>query len=263
MRAATPGTVCAPLLVVAERFAGKVCLVTGGGSGIGRATCVRFAAEGARVLVADINLEGGEETARMVREGGAQSGEAVAVRCDVSRGEDVRTAIGTAVERWGRLDVVVNNAAMMTFDPIANLKEDDWERVLAVNLRSVFLFSKYALQHLQPGGAIVNTSSVHAHQTTPNVVPYAASKAAMESFTRGLSRELEGRLIRVNCVAPGAVDTPMLWSNPNVKSGKEKIEGAIGKPEDIAAVIAFLASDEARFINGTTVVVDGGRLDIL
>ena len=248
---------------VAGRFVEKVCVVTGGASGIGRATCLRFAAEGGRVVVADINLEGGEETARLIREGGQPGGEAVAVRCDVSRAEDVRTAIGTAVERWGRLDVVVNNAAVMTFDAIANLKEDDWERVLAVNLRSVFLFSKYALQHLQAGGAIVNTSSVHAHQTTPNVVPYAASKAAMESFTRGLSRELEGREVRVNCVAPGAVDTPMLWSNPNVKSGKEKIEGAIGKPEDIAAVIAFLASDEARFVNGTTVVVDGGRLDIL
>lgn len=246
--------------------------MTGGGSGIGRATCLRLASEGGRVLVADINAETAEETARLVREGGSAGGDAgggagdrdaLASRCDVSRSEDVRHAIDAALERWGRLDVVVNNAAVMTFDAVVDLKEEDWERVLGVNLRAVFLFAKYALPHLGPGAAIVNVSSVHAHQTTPNVVPYAAAKAAMESFTRGLSRELEGRQIRVNCVAPGAVDTPMLWSNPNVKSGKEKIEGAVGKPEDIAAVIAFLASDESRFINGTTVVADGGRLDIL
>jgi len=244
------------------RFHEKVALVTGAASGIGRATSLRLASEGARVLVADVNAAGGEETVKLIREGTPPS-DALFARCDVSKSEDVRAAIDAAVGRWGRLDVVVNNAAVMTFDPVADLKEEDWEKVLAVNLRSVFLVCKYALPHLKEGAAIVNTSSVHAHQTTANVVPYASSKAAMEAFTRGLSRELEEKKVRINCVAPGAVDTPMLWSNPNVKSGKEKIEGAIGKPEDIAAVIAFVASDEARFVNGTTVVVDGGRLDIL
>ncbi len=116
---------------------------------------------------------------------------------------------------------------------------------------------------MPPGSAIVNISSVHAHETTRNVVPYASSKGGMEAFTRGFSEELEDQKIRINCVAPGAVNTPMLWNNPNVKSGAEKVEGAIGEPADLAAAICFLAADEARFINGTTLIVDGGRLDIL
>lgn len=128
---------------------------------------------------------------------------------------------------------------------------------------SVFLFCKYAVPHMPEGGAIVNISSVHAHETTKNVVLYATSKGGMEAFTRGFSEELAERKIRINCIAPGAVDTPMLWNNPNVKSGAEKVEGAIGEPDDIAAAILFLAADEARFITGTTLVVDGGRLDIL
>src|SRR5205085_5236008 len=112
-------------------------------------------------------------------------------------------------------------------------------------------------------GAVVNVSSVHGHQTTPNVLPYAASKGGTEAFTRGLSLEYPPTQARFNCVAPGAVDTPMLWNNPNVKSGKEKVEGEIGKPEELAAAICFLASEDASFINGTTLIVDGGRLDIL
>jgi NAD(P)-dependent dehydrogenase (short-subunit alcohol dehydrogenase family) len=167
------------------------------------------------------------------------------------------------MDKWGRLDVVVNDAAMMTFTKIVDLDEKDWDRVQAVNIKSVFLFCKYAVPHMKPGGAVVNVSSVHAHETERLVVPYAASKGAMEAFTRGFALECEGAKVRVNCVAPGAVDTPMLWSNPLVKSGREKVSGAVGKPEDIAAVIAFVASNEGRFINGTTVVADGARLDIL
>lgn len=113
------------------------------------------------------------------------------------------------------------------------------------------------------GGAIVNTSSVHAHESEAGVAPYASSKGGMEAFTRVLALELETQKIRVNCVAPGAVNTPMLWNNPNVKSGKEKVQGAVGQPEDLAAAICFLACDEARFVNGTTLIVDGARLDIL
>lgn len=241
------------------RFADKVCLVTGGGSGIGRAACLRFAAEGGRVAVVDLNEAHAGATARSIADAG---GAALAIHADVGKPEEVRAAVQRAVERWGRLDVLVNDAAMMTFTPIVDLSIEDWDHLMAVNLRAVFLFCKYALPHMQ-GGAIVNVSSVHAHETTPNVVPYATSKGGMEAFTRGLSRECAGRKVRVNCVAPGAVDTPMLWSNPNVKSGKEKIEGAVGKPEDLAAAIAFLASDDAAFVNGTTLVVDGGRLDVL
>ncbi len=242
------------------RFTEKVCLVTGGGSGIGRAACERFAAEGGRVVVVDLNEEHGREAVEAITSAG---GEAIFAKANVGDSAEVQAAIKATLDKWGKIDVVVNDAAMMTFSPLVDTPEADWERVMGVNLRSVFLFCKYAVPHMPPGGAIVNISSVHAHETTKNVVPYATSKGGMEAFTRGFSEELEDRKIRINSVAPGAVDTPMLRNNPNVKSGAEKITGAIGKPEDIAAAICFLAADEARFINGTTLVVDGGRLDIL
>jgi NAD(P)-dependent dehydrogenase (short-subunit alcohol dehydrogenase family) len=242
------------------RFSDKVCLVTGGGSGIGRATCEQFAREGSRVSVVDHNQEHGNQTVATIKAGG---GEATFVQADVGISSDIQQSIQLTVEQWGRIDVLVNDAAMMTFTPIIELAEEDWDKVLRVNLKSVFLYCKYAVPHMPPGSAIVNISSVHAHETTQNVVPYATSKGGMEAFTRGFSEELVSKKIRINCVAPGAVDTPMLWSNPNVKKGLEKITGAIGKPEDIAAAICFLASAEARFITGTTLIADGGRLDIL
>ena len=185
------------------------------------------------------------------------------VKADVGNPDEIRAAVDAAVKKWGRVDVLVNNAAMMTFKPVVELSVAEWDKVLAVNLRSVFLFCKHAIPHMPAGSAIVNTSSVHAHQTTPNVSPYVASKGGMEAFARALALECRERKIRVNCVAPGAVDTPMLWNNPMVKGGKEHIEGGVGEPEDIASAICYLASPEARYINGQTLIVDGGRLDIL
>jgi glucose 1-dehydrogenase len=245
---------------VAKRFKDKVCVVTGGGSGIGKASCMRFAQEGGKVVVVDLNDQHGNETVQEITQA---KGDAVFAKCDVGDPNQVKSAIKTAVDKWGKIDVLVNDAAMMTFKPIVDLPDDDFDKVLNVNLRSVFLFCKYAVPHMPKGGAIVNISSVHAYETTKNVVPYATSKGGMEAFTRGFAQELEQSKIRINCVAPGAVDTPMLWNNPNIKSGVEKVEGAIGKPEDIAAAICFLAADEARFITGTNLTVDGGRLDIL
>jgi len=242
------------------RFTDKVCLVTGGGSGIGQATCERFAREGGKVVVVDLKVEHGRKTLQAIE---AASGEAIFAKADVGNPNEIKASIEAAVSKWGRLDVVVNDAAMMTFKPIIDLPDEDWDRVLGVNLRAVFLYCKYSVPHMRPGSAIVNVSSVHAHETTKNVVPYASSKGGMEAFTRGASEELAAKKIRINCVAPGAVDTPMLWNNPNVKSGVEQVKGSIGKPEDIAAAICFLAADEARFITGTTLIVDGGRLDIL
>ncbi len=241
------------------RFTHKVCLVTGAGSGIGRATAQQFAREGGKVLVIDRDASGGNETVDLIVSAG---GAAAFSLCDVGIDEQIQAAVQQALDTWGRIDIVVNNAAIMTFKKIVDTRIDEWDRVMTVNLRSVFLFCKYTIPHLN-GGAIVNISSVHAHETTANVVPYAASKGAMEAFVRGASLEYDAAKVRINCVAPGAVDTPMLWNNPNVKDGSEKVEGAIGKPQDLASAICFMASDEACFINGTTLVVDGGRLDHL
>jgi glucose 1-dehydrogenase len=242
------------------RFTDKVCLVSGGGSGIGKATCKQFAREGGKVMVIDLNEEHGKQTVQEITD---DHGEALFARCDVGEPDQVKAAIKMAVDQWKKIDVVVNDAAMMTFQPVVDLPDEDFDKVLNVNLRSVFLFCKYAVPHMPEGSAIVNLSSVHAHETTKNVVPYASSKGGIEAFTRGASEEFAPLKIRINCVAPGAVDTPMLWNNPNVKSGAEKVEGAIGQPEDISAAICFLAAPEARFITGTTLIVDGGRLDIL
>lgn len=241
------------------RFKDKVCLVTGGSSGIGRATSIQLAAEGGKVAILSRTEKEGKDVVNEISKAG---GQAVFIKTDVGNPADIQVAVNTIVAKWQRINVLVNNAAMMTFKPLTELSIEEWDMVMAVNLRSVFLFSKYCLPHMKQG-AIVNVSSVHAHDTTANVIPYAASKGAMEAFTRGMSREYDPQQVRINCVAPGAVDTPMLWSNPNVKNGTEKVTGAIGKPEDLAEAICFLASEEARFINGTTLVVDGGRLNIL
>lgn len=240
-------------------FTDKVCLVTGSGSGIGRATAIRFALEGGKVVVIDRDAEGGNETVSMIKN---NKGEAIFSLCDVGNEDQIKASVQLAIDTWKRIDVMVNNAAMMTFKKITEITTEEWDKVMAVNLRSVFLFCKYTIPYLNKG-AIVNISSVHAHETTANVVPYASSKGAMEAFIRGVSLEFPYPKLRINCVAPGAVDTPMLWNNPNVKAGIEKVTGAVGKPEELAAAICFLASDDASFINGTTLVVDGGRLDIL
>ncbi|MDE2481245.1 MAG: SDR family oxidoreductase [bacterium] len=242
------------------RFANKTCIVSGGASGIGRATCLQMAREGANVVVADLHLDAAQATVTAIT---AAGGSGLAVEVDVGNSAQVQAAIAAAVARFGAIHAIVNDAAMMTFTPVVDIAEADFFHVLTTNLGSVFLFTKYGVPHMPPGSAIVNLSSVHAHATTANVVPYASSKGAIEAFTRGAAIELGARKIRINAVAPGAVDTPMLWNNPNVKSGVEKVEGAIGKPEDLAAAICFLASDDAAFVNGTTLVVDGGRLDAL
>jgi NAD(P)-dependent dehydrogenase (short-subunit alcohol dehydrogenase family) len=156
---------------------------------------------------------------------------------------------------------VVNNAGMMIFKALEQQTADDWLKVLRVDLLGAFFFIKQAFLHMRRGGSIINISSIHAVETTPLVSAYAAAKAAVVSLTRSASLEGAGKGIRVNAVLPGAVDTPMLWDNPNVKSGLEKIDrGVLGKPEDIAAVIAFLAADESEFVRGSSVIVDGGRL---
>lgn len=244
------------------KFQDQIALVTGGGSGIGRATCLHLAREGARVAVVDIDRDAGCTTVEQIE---ADGGQAIFLRADVSESADVQGAINRLLEVWGRVDILVNNAGIMRFQPVTELAEDDWDRVMAVNLRAAFLFCKYALPHMKDkdgrkGGAIVNISSVHAQATTRNVAAYAASKGGLEAFSRALSIEAEPHNVRVNVVAPGAVDTPLLWSNPNLQSGEEKLEGAVASSESVAEAIGFMASHSAQFISGSVLAVDAGRL---
>jgi meso-butanediol dehydrogenase/(S,S)-butanediol dehydrogenase/diacetyl reductase len=240
------------------RFSNKVVLVTGAASGIGLGAALRFAAEGASVVLVDRDAAALPAAAAKLREHG---GETMEVVCDVGLEQDVAAAVEQVMARFERLDVVVNNAGLMIFKPIEQLSGADWLHVLQVDLLGAFFFIKQAFLHMRPGGAIVNLSSVHALETEPNVAPYAAAKAALLSLTRSAALEGIPKGIRVNAILPGAIDTPMLWTNPQVQSGAEHIDALeVGKPRDVAAAIAFLASDEAAFIQGASLLVDGGRL---
>jgi meso-butanediol dehydrogenase / (S,S)-butanediol dehydrogenase / diacetyl reductase len=246
------------------RFQDRVVIVTGALGGIGAATALRFAEEGARIVLADL--------AEVIRDGGAKAidackaagaPDAIAIACDVSSEDDVLRTTGQALERFGRLDVVVNNAGFMLFKTIRDFSASEWQKLLGINFMGAVFFTRQALKMMKPGGSIVNVSSVHALQTSPLVAPYAASKAALVSLTR--STAIEGRElgIRANAVMPGAVETAMLRSNPNLATGGETLPFPPGQPRDIAAVIAFLASDDAVFVTGSAFAADGGRLALL
>lgn len=242
-----------------RRFTDQVVLVTGAARGIGLTTAQRFAAEGAKVVIADLHGPAAHAAAEQLRTSGAA--ETLGLACDVSQPAQVKDCVAQTLLRFQRLDVIVNNAGLMTFKPFIELELPDWLQVLQVDLLGAFLFIKEGFLHMQRGGAIVNIGSIHAYETSPHVAPYAAAKAALVSLTRSAAIEGKAQGIRVNAVLPGAVDTPMLWANPNIKSGLEKLApGDVGRPEDLAAAIAFLASADAAFVQGTAVVVDGGRI---
>lgn len=241
------------------RFQDKVAIVTGGASGIGLAIAKRFASEGARVVVADIDEDDLHKAGPILKVAGAP--EVWMSVCNVAIEAQVETTMRGTLERFGRIDVIVNNAGLMEFKALEELTGEDWIRILGVDLLGTFYFIKQGFLHMKPGGSIVNVSSIHAVQTEPLVAPYAAAKAAVLSLTRSSALEGKPKGIRVNAVLPGAIDTPMLWDNPNVKSGVEKIDPAeVGTPEDIAMTVAYLASDEAAFVQGAEIRIDGGRL---
>jgi NAD(P)-dependent dehydrogenase (short-subunit alcohol dehydrogenase family) len=242
-----------------QRFENKVVLVTGAAGGIGLATATRFAREGAIVVLVDLHPAPLRLACDMTLQAGAP--QAWGTPCDVSVESQVEATVNETMSRFGRLDVIVNNAGLMSFKPLEQFTGNDWNRILGVDLLGAFFFTKFGFLHMKPGSAIVNVASIHAVRTTPLVAPYAAAKAALLSLTRTASLEGRSRGIRSNAVLPGAVETPMLRDNPEVKAGVEHIDPAeLGQPADIAATIAWLASADSAFVQGAGLVVDGGRL---
>jgi NAD(P)-dependent dehydrogenase (short-subunit alcohol dehydrogenase family) len=241
-------------------FDQRIAIVTGASGGIGRATVRRLLQDGARVMLAGLHQDRLDATrADLGKE--FDPARMATIACDVSREDQVIAAVDATIAQFGGWDYVVNNAGTMLFKKIEEQTEQDWRGILDVDLLGAFFFTKQAFLRMRRGGAIVNVSSVHAVETEPLVAPYAAAKAALLSLTRSAALEGKAKGIRVNAVLPGAVDTPMLWDNPNVKAGVEVIDKAdVGAPEDLAAAIAFLLTDEARFVDGASLRVDGARL---
>ncbi len=249
------------------RFDGKSVLVTGGGSGIGRATALAFAREGARVAVGDVSAVGGTETVAAIRSAGSQ---AEFLRGDVSKELDARALVEGTVQAFGRLDVLFNNAGILIESPVHEMSESDWDRVLAVNLKGAFLVAKHGVLAMlrQGGGAIVNTASVNALVGDPEEAAYCASKAGVALLTKSMALAYAKDGIRVNAVCPGWVDTRMFQQEADTRgislaayrarAGAQHPIGRIGRPEEVAQVVLFLASEEASFITGALVVADGG-----
>ncbi|MBI3742863.1 MAG: SDR family oxidoreductase [Chloroflexi bacterium] len=245
------------------RLKDKVAVITGAGSGIGRGVCLRFAEEGASIVAADVNLKNAQETVAMVTAKGAK---ATAVACDVSKAADVRRMFAEALHAFGRFDVLVNNAGILSWSPIIEMKEEDWDRIQSVNLKGVFLCTQEAARYWvrgKRGGRIVNLGSVNSEFAALNNAHYAASKGGVKMFTRSAALEFAPYHINVNAVGPGGVQTnisPRL-ADPKtaLEAGKEVPWGRIGQPRDIANVILFLASDDAEYVTGQLLIVDGGK----
>jgi NAD(P)-dependent dehydrogenase (short-subunit alcohol dehydrogenase family) len=246
------------------RFKERTVLITGAGSGIGRATAERFGSEGATVVCVDINERGVEETASAVR---AAGGEALALVCDVSRAAAVEETFAKAIDRYKRLDVLANVAGVGGFRRLTETTLDEWNRTIGVNLTGTFLTCQKAISHiLATRGAIINVASVAGLRSHPFSAAYCASKGGVVTMTKALAVEYGRKGVRINCVCPGGVETPLIQNfqlpegaNPNVLARIMPL-GRMGKPEEVAGTIAFLASDDAMYINGAAIVVDGGMI---
>ncbi len=247
---------------------GKVTLITGGASGIGRATALLFAREGAAVAIVDVNeLEGEAVVQTIVNEGG----KAIFVRADVSKAVDCQFAVHQTVKQLGKLDALFNNAGIIRRASVTELSEEDWDRVMAINVKSVFLLSKYAIPIMTKagGGVIINTASGWGLIGGRKAAAYCASKGAVVLLTKAMAIDHGAQNIRVNCICPGDIDTPMLrdeakqLGQPEDKFLAESAQRPlqrIGKPEEIAQAVLYLASDASSFVTGTALVVDGGGL---
>lgn len=245
-----------------DRLAGKVCIVTGAGSGIGRASAIRFAEEGARVTCVDVNEEAVRSTAAEIGEG------AFATAADVSDDAQVRAYTDGTVERWGKLDVVFNNAGVNLPTVFHEATDELIQRTLDVNVKGPIFGSRAAIPHMLEagGGSIINTSSVNGLVAEPYLSIYAASKGAIVMLSRGIALDYAKRKIRCNALCPGWVDTPINYAHAEMLGGLDKVYASIdsfqpigrpGEPREIANVALFLASDEASFVTGSVIVADG------
>lgn len=246
---------------VGDTLKGKVAIVTGGASGIGRATAVLFAREGAKVVIADYNPKGGQETLGMIKEEG---GEAIFIETDVSKPEDVEGMVEETIKVYGRLDILFNNAGIAETAKVTEASLDHWERVLAINLRGVFLGCKYAIPRMieNGGGSIINTASIAAEVGFNETAAYVASKHGVVGLTKTIALDYAADGIRANTVCPGVIRTPMVMDGLDEAARGYVVSlhplGRMGEPEEVAEAVLFLASERSSFITGTCLFVDGG-----
>lgn len=247
---------------------GKSALITGAASGIGRAIALTFAGEGASVAIADRDTTKGKSVAREIEQLGRPS---VFVACDVTRADDCRKAVQQTAEAFGKLDLLVNNAGIIARRSVVELDEKDWDRVMDVNVKSVYLMSKFAIPIMRAGGggSIINTSSGWGLVGGPDAAVYCASKGAVVLLTKAMAIDFGSDGIRVNCLCPGDTDTDMLREEARqlgeaeadvLAASASRPLGRVGTPEDIARAALFLATDDSAYVSGTTLVVDGGGL---
>lgn len=246
----------------------KTVIVTGAAKGIGKGIATVFADEGAQVGVVDVDIEQGKETARQLKE---ESGEALFVETDVSKENQVKDMVEKVSKKFGPVEILVNNAGIGVYESILNTSSDEWDRCLEVNLKGVFLCSKYSIPHMKKvgGGSIVNLSSVHAFATANETAPYAASKGGIAALTRNMAIDYAEDNIRVNAICPGWILTPLIRSIFESADDPEQMErevtkrqllGRLGTPEDVGKAARYLASDEASFVTGSMQFVDGGLM---
>ena len=245
-----------------DRLKGKAAVITGADSGIGRAVAIAYAREGADVLISYLNEhDDAQDTAKLVEEAGRK---AVLVAGDISRPQHCRDIVDKAVEEFGKIDVLVNNAAyQMSHESLEEVSDEEWEHTFATNVSAMFYLTKAALPHMGPGSAIIGSSSVNSDMPSPQLAPYAATKAAIANLCASLAQLLGEKGIRVNSVAPGPIWTPLIPSTmPPEKVehfGEDTPLGRVGQPAELAPVYVLLASDEGSYISGARYAVTGGR----